>query len=90
MLCEVLVNVRCPGFVQGVEWVGGSEMLCQVLVDIQHSGLMLSTEGGPCWQCPHRLSQGLFVKHASTVCDNEGPTLALACRLKISLFSRCC
>jgi hypothetical protein len=68
----------------------GLEMVCEVMVKIQHSGLVLSAEGGPCWQHPHHLSQGLLVEHASAVCDNEGPTLALACRLKMSSFSRYC
>ena len=34
MLREVLVDIQHPGFVQGVEWVGGSEMLCNMLADI--------------------------------------------------------
>ena len=68
--------------------MGGLEMLRQVLVDVQHSGLVLSAEGGPCWQRPHHPSQGLLVEHASAVCDDEGPTLALACRLKISSVTR--
>jgi hypothetical protein len=34
-VCEVVVDVRCPGFVKTVGWAGVSEMVLEVVVDIQ-------------------------------------------------------
>jgi len=89
MVRKVLVDVRCPGFVQGVGWAGESEMVREVLVDVRRPGLVLSAEGGLCWQHPHRPTQSLLVEHASATCAYEGPTPVLACRIKISSFTRC-
>ncbi len=82
MLHEMAVNIQCPGFVQLVGRVGESEMVHEVMVNIQCPGLMLSAEGGLCWQHPHRPTRSLLVEHVSAICAYEGPTLVLACRNK--------
>jgi len=82
----VVVDVQPLGFVQVVERAGESDH--EVVVDVQHSGLVLSVEGGPFWQRPHRPSQSLLVEHVFAACDDERPTLVLACKLKISSVTR--
>ena len=85
---EVVVDVQPPGFAQEVEQAGESELVLKVVVEVQHSGLVLSVEGGPCWQHPHCPSQSLLVEHSFAACDDEGPTLVLAYKLKISSVTR--
>jgi len=86
---EVVVDVQPPGFAQGVERAGESETVLEVVVGVQCSGLVLSAEGGPRWQRPHRPSPSLLVELASAACAYEGPTPVLACGLKISSFTLC-
>jgi hypothetical protein len=84
---KVMVDVQPPSFVQRVKQVGKLETQHKVVVNVQCSRLMLSAEGGPCWQRPHHPSPSLLIKIASAACAYERPTPVLACRLKISLFT---
>jgi len=44
MMREVVVNIQCPGFTQGVECVGELEMVLKVVVDVQPPGFVQGVE----------------------------------------------